>query len=60
MIESRTCLLPMITEETILFFRVFRLMRKGVMPFKGSYFEQPNIITSAFELLESKLGAENV
>jgi hypothetical protein len=58
-IESDVCFLPMVTPETVLFFKIVKLMLQGIMPFPGGYMQQPNIIISVFDILGGKLKGDN-
>lgn len=63
MIESRTCLLPMITAESRFFIRMHGHYRKQVLPYGGGILDQPHLYTEAMEILaarESVLRAEEV
>ena len=50
-IESRTCLLPMVTSFSKEMLRIYPHWDRGVMPFPGSLYEQPNIVLQAMEII---------
>lgn len=61
MIESATCLLPMITPQSRFLLRLFDHYKSGVLARAGGALEQPNYYLEAMEILaerEGKLKAE--
>jgi hypothetical protein len=55
-IESRTCFLPMVTEESWLFLRLYQHYKNGILPFPGGLLEQPHVYLKAMELLDHLYG----
>jgi hypothetical protein len=53
-IESRTCLLPMITPASRFLLRLHTHYREGVLPYKGGLLEQPNYYAEAMEVLSER------
>lgn len=54
MIESRTCLLPMITTATHQALRLFRHYKNGVLPHGGGLLDQPNHYIEAMQVLAER------
>ena len=54
MIESRTCLLPMITPVSHVMVRLYHHYQAGHLPFAGGLLDQPKQFLESME----KLGAE--
>lgn len=50
-IESKTCLLPMVSRFSIEMLKLYPHWERGVMPFPGSLYEQPQIILEAMEII---------
>lgn len=48
-IESRTCLLPMITPQSSFLLRMYRHYEKNVMPTAGGILDQANYYVDAME-----------
>jgi len=60
-IESRTCLLPMITPQSRFLVRMYRHYKERILPFGGGLLDQPHLYAEAMEILaarESVLRAE--
>ncbi len=60
-IESRTCLLPMITEQTRFLLRQYAHYKSRVLPYAGGMLEQPNYYAEAMEIIavhDAQLQAE--
>lgn len=53
-IESRTCLLPMITPESRHLLRLHKHYRYGLLPLGGGLLEQPNLYLEAMEILSDR------
>jgi hypothetical protein len=51
-IESRTCLLPMISEWSRLMVRLWGHYRQHVLPFAGGLMDQPASFMEAMEIIE--------
>lgn len=63
MLESRTCLLPMITPASRFFVRLYRHYKNKILPYAGGILEQPQLYVEAMEVLagrESVLRAEEL
>lgn len=61
-IESRTCLLPMITPQSQYLIRLHQHYKNGVLPHAGGLLEQPSYFIEAMEILsahETQLQAEH-
>ena len=61
MIESRTCLLPMITPASRLMLRLYGHYRARLLPHAGGLLDQPNYYIEAMEILaerDAKVQAE--
>ena len=56
-IESRTCLLPMVTEESVELLRLYPHFERGVMPFAGGLLDQPNGFVQAMDVI--RVGISN-
>lgn len=52
-IESRTCLLPMITPFSWFMVELYGHYQNRLLPFAGGILEQPNIYLEAMKILES-------
>jgi len=50
-IESRTCLLPMITGESHFLLRMYRHYKERILPFAGGILEQPHFYAMAMEII---------
>lgn len=53
-IESRTCLLPMITPRTRFLLRMYAHYKNGLLPMGGGVLEQPNYFAEAMEILSER------
>lgn len=53
-LESRTCLLPMITEDSRALMQLFTHYKNGFMPFAGGVYDQPAVFGEAMALIESR------
>lgn len=51
-IETRTCLLPMVTDQSWALLRLARHYRNHYLPFAGGLMEQPNLFLQAMEILD--------
>lgn len=58
-IESATCLLPMITPQSRFLIRMHRHYRNGWLPYEGGLLEQPNYYLEAMELIDSLMKEPN-
>lgn len=61
--QSRTCLLPMITQESSFLLRLHAHYKQGLLPYDGGLLEQPNFYLEAMEILtarESEIAAERL
>ena len=54
-IESTTCLLPMITERSMSFLRLYRHYKNGWLPYTGGLLDQPNIYLEAMEIIDAQV-----
>jgi hypothetical protein len=60
-LESRTCLLPMITAASREWMRLYRHYKNHLLPLAGGVCDQPNAYLEAMEVIDahqSKLAAE--
>lgn len=53
LIESKICLLPMVTAFSWEMLRLYPFWDKGVMPFPGSFYQQPQIIVEAMRVIDN-------
>lgn len=53
-IESRTCLLPMITAQSQFLLRLFGHYKQRLLPRSGGLLEQPNYYVEAMEILSAR------
>jgi energy-converting hydrogenase Eha subunit F len=53
-IESRTCLLPMITPASRMLLRLHKHYGRGVLPYPGGLLQQPNYYAEAMEILSDR------
>jgi hypothetical protein len=53
-IESRTCLLPMITPQSQFLLRLHGHYKNQVLPFAGGLLEQPHYYAEAMEILSDR------
>ena len=51
-LESRTCLLPMITHLSRQMLNLYGHYQAHVLPMSGGVLEQPNIYTEAMQIIE--------
>ena len=61
-LESKTCLLPMITEFSRQMLSLYGHYKAHVLPLSGGVLEQPNIYAEAMQIIEGhslKLQSEN-
>lgn len=49
--ETNICLLPMISNFSREILKLFDLYSAGVLPVAGGYYDQPNIILGAFDVV---------
>lgn len=52
MVESNTCLLPMITDRSHTYIRLYRHYKNGLLPLAGGVLEQPNTYLQAMEIID--------
>ena len=50
-IESKTCLLPMVDSFSIEMLKLYPHWERGVMPFPGSFYEQPQAVRDAMDII---------
>ncbi len=50
-IESRTCLLPMVTPQNRALLRLYGHFKNHLLPFPGSVMDQPAVVMEALELI---------
>lgn len=55
LIDSRVCLLPMITDDTKYYFKLYRHYKNGLLIVNGALVDQPNKYLEIMELLDSSL-----
>lgn len=53
--ETKTCILPMITELSGGYFRLYRSYKVGVLPLKGALFDQPEKYLKAMDLIQTHI-----
>lgn len=53
-IESRTCLLPMITPASRFLVRLYRHYKERILPFAGGLLDQPHLYAEAMEILAAR------
>jgi len=53
-IESKTCFLPMITDLSMFFARLYRHYKNGILYHGGGFADQPNKYLEAMELIETE------
>jgi len=51
-IESKTCFLPMITDNTGNYLRLYQHYKNHLLPFSGGILEQPNLFLQVMEILD--------
>jgi hypothetical protein len=54
-LESRTCLLPMITPGSRALLGLYTHYKNGLLPFSGGVLDQPGVFGEAMELIESQI-----
>lgn len=54
-LESRTCLLPMITEESRQLMKAYAHYKNQLLPFAGGMLDQPAIFGEAMELIDNQV-----
>lgn len=52
-IQSRTCLLPRVTEYSMAMRKLYRHYRNHILPFPGALLEQPNPYLECMEILDT-------
>jgi len=52
-LESRTCLLPMITAASHEFMRLYGHYKNRLLPFAGGLYDQPALYREAMEVIDS-------
>lgn len=50
-IESKTCLLPMVTDESRFMLRMYGHYTRNILPYEGGLLAQPNYFAEAMEIL---------
>jgi hypothetical protein len=50
-IESRTCLLPMITPQSRFLLRMYQHYKAGMLPYGGGILKQPHYYAEAMEII---------
>lgn len=53
-LESRTCLLPMITPLSHQLMRLYRHYKNHMLPFAGGLYDQPALYTEAMEIIDTQ------
>jgi hypothetical protein len=53
-IESKTCLLPMITPQSRFLLRMHQHYEKRILPHEGGLLEQPHYYVEAMEILSAR------
>jgi hypothetical protein len=53
-IESKTCLLPMITPQSMALIALYRHYQNRCLPYAGGLLDQPNAYTEAMQLLDQQ------
>lgn len=51
-IESKVCLLPLITDRSRLFLNLHKHYKNNYLPFSGGLMDQPQLFLEAMEILE--------
>lgn len=51
-LESRTCLLPMITGESNEYMRLYSHYKNHLLPFGGGLYDQPAVYREAMEIID--------
>lgn len=57
-IESATCLLPMVTSRSWLLLRLHGHYQNHILPFGGGLFDQPNAYIRAMEIIDEAIRAD--
>lgn len=57
-IESKTCLLPMVTNASSTYIKLYGHYKNSILPFKGGLLDQPNPFIEAMSVIDERL-AEN-
>lgn len=52
-LESRTCLLPMITGASHEFMRLYTHYKNNVLPYAGGLYDQPAVWREAMEIIDA-------
>ena len=53
-LESRTCLLPMITPQSHEFMRLYGHYRNQLLPYPGGLYDQPALYAEAMEVIDAQ------
>jgi hypothetical protein len=53
-LESKTCLLPMVTPQSKLLLRLHEHYENGVLPYAGGILDQPNYFTEMMETISAR------
>lgn len=56
-IESKTCLLPMITDTSSSLLRLYGHYKSGYLPFYGGVLDQPRAFVDAMEIIDGTLNS---
>ena len=51
-IESNTCLLPMVTDSTETLLKIYHQYKNHIMPMSGGFLEQPNYVVESMGIIE--------
>lgn len=54
-LESKTCLLPMITSESRALLGLYTHYKNGLLPFGGGVLDQPCVFDDAMQLIEAQI-----
>lgn len=54
-LESHTCLLPMVTDESRQMMRLYSHYKNGALPFAGGILDQPEAFSDAMAVIDSKV-----
>lgn len=54
-LESRTCLLPMVTDDSRVLLRMYGHYKNGLLPLSGGVLDQPAVFSEAMELVEMRI-----
>jgi len=59
-IESKTCLLPMVTQQSMMLMKLYKHYSNNILLKQGGILDQPNFYIEAMEILDQKVNENNV